>query len=107
MNITSSRADLKKFCQNGCVLDKADKLHLIRSSLSRESSTVVHRWLFNRLIKIKFNGKMKEKSICCSLTLKLTGMESVYFAACNFKTTDKSGLNLGIFQRVYKNFRME
>ena len=40
---------------------------------------------------------MKEKSICCSLTLKLTGMESVYFAACNFKTTDKSGLNLGYF----------
>ena len=50
---------------------------------------------------------MKEKSICCSLTLKLTGMESVYFATCNFKTTDKSGLNLGIFQRVYKNYRME
>ena len=49
---------------------------------------------------------MKEKSICCSLTLKLTGMESVYFAACNFKATDKSGLNLGIVQRVYKNFRM-
>ena len=34
---------------------------------------------------------MKEKSFCCSLTQKLAGMESVYFAACNFKTTDKSG----------------
>ena len=55
-----------------------------------------------RLTKIKFHGKVKEKSICCSLTLKLTGMESVYFAACNVKTTDKvRGVNVGIFQRVY------
>ena len=44
---------------------------------------------------------MKEKSICCSLTLMLTGMESVYFAVCNFKTTDKSvPVNLGIFPQV-------
>ena len=34
-------------------------------------------------------------------------MESVYFAGCNFKTTEKSGLNLGIFERVCRNFRME
>ena len=40
--------------------------------------------------------------------LKLTEMESVYFAACNFKTTDMSGpVNLEIFQRVYKKFRMK
>ena len=32
---------------------------------------------------------MKEKSIYCSLALKLTGMESVYFVARNFKTTDE------------------
>ena len=50
---------------------------------------------------------LKEKSICCSLTLMLADIESVYFAACNFKTTEKSGLNLGIFERVCKNFRME
>ena len=106
MNYVFARGS-SKFRQNGCVLDKADKLHLNRSSLRSESSTVVHRWLFNRLIEISLNGKVKEKSISCSLTLKLTGMEFVYFAACNFKTTDKSGLNLGIFQRVYKNVRME
>ena len=35
-----------QFCQNGSVLDKADKLHLNRSSLRPKSSTVVHRWLF-------------------------------------------------------------
>ena len=93
--------------QNGSVLDKVDKLHLKRSSLSPESSTVVHRRLFNRLTEISFNGKAKEKSsICCSLTLMLAH-GSVYFAACNFKTTEKSGLNLGIFERVCKNFRME
>ena len=86
---------------------QVDKLHLKRSFLRPKSSTVIYRWLFNRLTEIKFNGKAKEESFCCRLTLKLTGMESVYFAACNFKTTDKSGLNLGIFQRVYKNFRME
>ena len=51
MNITSSRADLQNF-RHGCVLDKAEKVHLNRSSLSRESSTVVHRWLFDRLIEI-------------------------------------------------------
>ena len=70
------------------VLDKVDKLNLNRSSLRCKSSTVVHRLLFNRLTEIKFNSKAKEKSICCSLKLKLTGMEFVYFAACNFKTTD-------------------
>ena len=74
--------------QNGSALDKVDKLYLKRSSLRTKSSTVVHRWLFNRLSDIKFNGEVKEKSICCSLTLKSTGMESVYFCACNFKRTD-------------------
>ena len=51
-----------------------------------KSSTVVHRWLFNRLTEIKFNSKAKEKSTCCSLTLELTGMEFVvYFAAVTSK----------------------
>ena len=78
-----------EFLQIGsAVLDKVDKLHLNRSSLRPKSSTVIHRWLFNRLTEIKFNSKAKEKSICCSLTLELTGMEFVYFAVCNFKTTD-------------------
>ena len=50
-----------------------------------KSSTVVHRWLFSRLTEIKFNSKAKEKSICCSLTLELTEMEFVYFAAVTSK----------------------
>ena len=78
-----------EFLQIGsAVLDKVDKLHLSRSSLrpkSSKSSTVVHRWLFSRLTEIKFNSKAKEKSICCSLTLELTGMEFVYFAAVTSK----------------------
>ena len=37
--------------QNGS-LDKVDKLHLNRSSLRRKSSTVVQRWLLNRLTEI-------------------------------------------------------
>ena len=41
-----------KFRQNGCVLDKADKLHLNRSSLSPESSTVVYSWFFDQLTEI-------------------------------------------------------
>ena len=96
--------------QNGSVLDKVDKLHLNWSSLRRKSSTVVHRWLFNRLTEIKFNGKAKEKSIYFSLTLKLTGND-VYFAACNFKTTDTwecfrgltriSEWNKGRFKKIY------
>ena len=106
MNYVIARGS-SNFRQNGSVLDKVDKLHLKRSSLSPESSTVVHMRLFNRLTEISFNGKAKEKSICCSLTLMLADMESVYFAACNFKTTEKSGLNLGIFERVCNNFRME
>ena len=61
------------------------KLHLNRSCLRPKSSTVVHRWLFSRLTEIKFNSKAKEKSICCSLTLELTGMEFVYFAAVTSK----------------------
>ena len=40
------------FRQNGSVLDKVEKLHLKRSSLSPESSTVVHRRLLNRLTEI-------------------------------------------------------
>ena len=75
------------YASYGSVLDKVDKLHLNRSSLRPKSSTVVHRWLFSWLTEIKFNGKAKEKSICCSLTLKLTGMESVYFTSYN-RTTD-------------------
>ena len=75
-----------EFIQIGsAVLDKVDKLHLNRSSLRPKSSTVVHRWLFSRLTEIKFHSKAKEKSICCSLTLELTGMEFVYFAAVNSK----------------------
>ena len=42
-----------KFRQNGSVLDKVEKLHLNRSSLSpAESSTVIHWLLFNRLTEI-------------------------------------------------------
>ena len=67
------------------VLDKVDKLHLNRSSLRPKSSTVVHRWLFSRLTEIKFDSKAKEKTICCSLMLELTGMEFVYFAAVTSK----------------------
>ena len=75
-----------EFIQIGsAVLDKVDKLHLNRSSLRPKSSTVVHRWLFSRLTEIKFHSKAKEKSICCSLTLELTGMEFVYFAAVTSK----------------------
>ena len=48
MNYVIARGS-SKFRQNGCVLDEAEKLHLNMSSLSPESSTVVHRWLFNRL----------------------------------------------------------
>ena len=71
MNYVSARGS-SNFRQNGSVLDKVDKLHLKRSSLSPELSTVVHRRLFNRLTEISFNGKAKEKSICCcSLTLML------------------------------------
>ena len=100
MNYVIARGS-SNFRQNGSVLDKVEKLHLKRSSLSPESSTVVHRRLFN------LKAKAKEKSICCSWTLMLADIESVYFAACNLKTTEKSGLNLGIFKRVCKNFRME
>ena len=79
-----------EFIQIGsAVLDKVDKLHLNRSSLRPKSSTVVHRWLFSRLTEIKFHSiKAKEKSIFYSLTLELTGMEFVYFAAVTVKTTD-------------------
>ena len=70
MNYAIARGS-SNFRQNGCVLDKVDKLHLKRSSLSPESSTVVHRRLFNRLTEIEFNGRAKEKSICCNLTLML------------------------------------
>ena len=51
MNYVSARGS-SNFRQNGSVLDKVDKLHLKRSSLSPESSTVVHRRLFNRLTEI-------------------------------------------------------
>ena len=75
-----------EFIQIGsAVLDKVDKLHLNRSFLGPKSSTVVHRWLFSLLTEIKFHSKAKEKSICCSLTLELTGMEFVYFAAVTSK----------------------
>ena len=40
-------------------------------------------------------------NIMCHLSVEQR--VGVYFAACNFKTTDKSGLNLGIFQRVFPN----
>ena len=42
-----------KFRQNGCVLDKADKLHLNRSSLSPESSTEIIR--LSSLVYKQFN----------------------------------------------------
>ena len=66
----------------GSILNKVDKLHLNRSSLRPKSSTVIHRWLFNQLTEIKFNGKAKEKSICCNLTLKLTGMDDLFILPC-------------------------
>ena len=50
MNYVIARGS-SNFRQNGSV-DKVDKLHLKRSSLSPESSTVVHRRLFNRLAEI-------------------------------------------------------
>ena len=62
MNYVIARGS-SNFRQNGSVFDKVEKLHLKRSSLSPESSTVVHRRLFNRLTEISFNGKAKEKSI--------------------------------------------
>ena len=70
MNYVIARGS-SNFRQNGSVFDKVEKLHLKGSSLSPESSTVVHRRLFNRLTEISFNGKAIEKSICCSLTLML------------------------------------
>ena len=52
MNYVIGRGS-SNFRQNGSVLDKVmDKLHLNGSSLSPESSTVIHRWLFNRLTEI-------------------------------------------------------
>ena len=48
MNITSSRADLQNFAKMVAFsIKRTDYI-----SLSRESSTVVDRWLFNRLIEI-------------------------------------------------------
>ena len=74
------------------------------SSIAELNRTQSTDWV--RLSSIEFDWRFdllgREKSICCSLTPRLTGMESVYF-----KTTDKSGLNLGIFQRGYKNFWVE
>ena len=51
MNYVIARGS-SNFGQNGSVFDKVDKLDLKRSSLSSESSTVVHRRLFNRLTEI-------------------------------------------------------
>ena len=75
---------------------KWTKLHLNRSSLRPKSSTVVHRWFFNLLTEIKFNSKAKEKSICCSLTLELTGMEFVYFAAVTSKQLILGNISEGL-----------
>ena len=59
MNDVSAR--IFKISQNDSVLDKKDKLHLNRSSLMPKSSTVLHRWLSNRLTESTFNGIAKEK----------------------------------------------
>ena len=86
-----------EFLQIGsAVLDKVDKLHPNRSSLRPKSSAVIHRWLFSRLTEIKFNSKAKEKSICCSLTLELTGMEFVYFAAVTSKQLTLGNISGGL-----------
>ena len=84
MNFVIARGFLK-FRQNGGVLDKADKLHLNRSSLSPESSTVVHRWLFNRLTEILFNAKVKEKSICLTRKNPKTALKNAQKRSENFK----------------------
>ena len=55
-----SHADLQNFAK--ILAFMLYKLHLNRSSLRPKSSTVIHRWLFNQLTEIKFNGKAKEKS---------------------------------------------
>ena len=51
MNYVIARGS-SNFRQNGSVLNKVEKVHLKRDSLSPESSTVVHRRLFNRLTEI-------------------------------------------------------
>ena len=51
MNYVITRGS-SNFRQNGSVLDKVEKLHLKRSSLSPESSTVVHRRLFKLLNEV-------------------------------------------------------
>ena len=56
-------------------------------------------------VKLNSTVKRKRRVFLLYFDAEVTGMESVYFAACNFKTTDKSGPNLGMLQSINNNFQ--